>query len=556
MAQHIDGCIEGGHRETRAPVPHRAFCIFEGGGAKGLAHLGVLRSIRAAEHAKKLTVLGYAGTSAGAIIAALAAAGYQPREIYDPSTGESPLLKRVAGITRPADVLGWGRYTARIMRSRLASSVIIFLVFVVVSLGVSFPLAKALSPIIEGNFASLLLVTFSNICATAIMFLIFRRYKGFSSLDTLEVSINAALCEALKDSRVARSSSEPVTFGELYDCCGAPLKIVAANISNSEQRVFSALTTPDVSVAKAVAASASIPVLFRPIRIRDHKDSEQENEYCDGGLVSNLPAWTFGEEAIYGPRTITITSELSDPISEKFGFLAGLLRTAVFGAHGLNTRGLKNHAKITSDAPVDVLDFEMGRATASYLFTSGRRAAFRYYRVDAEAQSIVQACQELLVSELERFSLLDSHGRRASARTFALRYVSLPGETPIALRVWKGSGFVGDIDEDIIFPAVNSAFERIEDEGSPERQFEYLPVIDENGLLDLFGHQSDDGWLRSYYRPDRTFFCVMSTRKFGPDLMAFLCFDTNASSDAEDFEEFLDSINLKIQKVIKSNNRA
>ncbi len=63
---------------TEHILPHYAHAVFAGGGVRGIAHVGALE---VAEH------LGYrwqhvAGTSAGAIIAALVAAGYSAQELY------------------------------------------------------------------------------------------------------------------------------------------------------------------------------------------------------------------------------------------------------------------------------------------------------------------------------------------------------------------------------------------------------------------------------------------------------------------------------------------
>jgi predicted acylesterase/phospholipase RssA len=52
------------------------FAVFEGGGVKGIGHVGALAQVRWSE--PSLTIRGYAGASAGAIVAALAAAGYEP----------------------------------------------------------------------------------------------------------------------------------------------------------------------------------------------------------------------------------------------------------------------------------------------------------------------------------------------------------------------------------------------------------------------------------------------------------------------------------------------
>src|ERR1700730_14581200 len=52
------------------------FAIFEGGGVKGSALVGALE-----EAVKHVEIIGVGGTSAGAIVAALFAVGYDPAEI-------------------------------------------------------------------------------------------------------------------------------------------------------------------------------------------------------------------------------------------------------------------------------------------------------------------------------------------------------------------------------------------------------------------------------------------------------------------------------------------
>ena len=76
----------------------RCYCIFEGGGAKGIAHIGALRALEDA----KLDFAGFAGTSAGAIVAALAAAGYSSRELMSVATilrFGHPAARRSANVT-------------------------------------------------------------------------------------------------------------------------------------------------------------------------------------------------------------------------------------------------------------------------------------------------------------------------------------------------------------------------------------------------------------------------------------------------------------------------
>jgi hypothetical protein len=65
--------------------------IFEGGEAKGLAHVGALRACED----RKIHFKGVAGTSAGAIIVGLIAVGYRAQELFSPeATNDSPVFDK------------------------------------------------------------------------------------------------------------------------------------------------------------------------------------------------------------------------------------------------------------------------------------------------------------------------------------------------------------------------------------------------------------------------------------------------------------------------------
>lgn len=66
-----------------------------------------------------------------------------------------------------------------------------------------------------------------------------------------------------------------------------PLHIVATNIEREVPRIFSTDTDPEMSIAKAVRASMSIPGIFVPVSI----DGEL---YVDGGVTANFPWEIFG----------------------------------------------------------------------------------------------------------------------------------------------------------------------------------------------------------------------------------------------------------------------
>lgn len=71
--------------------------VLSGGGAKGLAHVGVLKAL--AEEGVEPDVL--AGTSAGAIVAALHAAGYAADEILDFFVKKNPLKLSKLALAKP-----------------------------------------------------------------------------------------------------------------------------------------------------------------------------------------------------------------------------------------------------------------------------------------------------------------------------------------------------------------------------------------------------------------------------------------------------------------------
>lgn len=87
--------------------------VFQGGVARGIVHVGALRAVE--DLSVHRSIKAVAGTSAGAIIAALVAAGYTSRDMVDPDTGRSPMLDELSdhmealGGSRyrsPADILG------------------------------------------------------------------------------------------------------------------------------------------------------------------------------------------------------------------------------------------------------------------------------------------------------------------------------------------------------------------------------------------------------------------------------------------------------------------
>jgi predicted acylesterase/phospholipase RssA len=90
------------------------------------------------------------------------------------------------------------------------------------------------------------------------------------------------------------AGNHAVTFEELSAFSGITLTVIAADTVKNEIARFSTHSTPDMQVAKAVAASLALPVAFHPLK----NDGQM---LVDGGIVSAIPAWVFRKERNHDP---------------------------------------------------------------------------------------------------------------------------------------------------------------------------------------------------------------------------------------------------------------
>ena len=332
----------------------RVYAVFEGGGAKGIAHVGALAAL---EH-PAIELKGFAGTSAGSIIAALASAGYTASELVDTEARTSVLRHVDRRLTKrtgkgflpargPYDLFGPGGWAA-ILWARQFGADWKALIAAYLLMGSVLSLNVYLLPV-AFNIVALILFLIPPV-ATAIMF-----PRGLASLDGFVDALEQLLVRKIG----SRADSARLTFADLKarDC--RPLKIVASNVSERTAKVFSNDTSPAESVAEAVAASICLPVIFKPRQIGPAT-------YYDGGLVSNLPAWTFDEERGLDRDAATVTIEIADageatPIGNLKGLngLIAAVRTALFGSQSLSKRAVANLYSIGLKPEVGVLDFDM-----------------------------------------------------------------------------------------------------------------------------------------------------------------------------------------------------
>lgn len=90
----------------------------------------------------------------------------------------------------------------------------------------------------------------------------------------------------------------PVTFAGLYRATGIELNVVAADLSQGRQIVFSVWDTPDAQVADAVLASSSIPFAFAARHLLVPQGATAYvHTLVDGGVWSNFPTFVFKDRS-------------------------------------------------------------------------------------------------------------------------------------------------------------------------------------------------------------------------------------------------------------------
>ena len=139
----------------------------------------------------------------------------------------------------------------------------------------------------------------------------------------------------------------------------------------------------DLSVARAVRASAAIPFFFRPVR---QPTPGGEATWVDGGLLSNFPVelfdrtdtvdprWpTFGIRLTTRPPSPPVTRRLDGPFEVGLAALDTLLTDQ--GSAYLEDVCTVERTVFVPTEGVSVVDFDLDAATTERLYRSGKDAA-------------------------------------------------------------------------------------------------------------------------------------------------------------------------------------
>ncbi len=400
----------------RPHVPRKvpAYGIFEGGGAKGLAHVGVLTVLEE----RRFELKAVAGTSAGALVAGLCAAGYTSDELYRDQPVSGGLLD-----FSYLDVLGkdeWGQAIRFIseMNKRLGN------------------LINPNTGWVDGFWTWLSLGSYLNAQKESLAS--FNREQGYFSLEKFRDRYDGWLRDKLvAKGQINAEMPGPVRFKHLIK----KLYIVSTDVTGKRLRVHSNETDPEEIVADVVAASIAIPAVFVP---RDLGENGRPALHVDGGLLSNFPAWLFAKDPLSadpGEEFVPVFGiELQDreddaPVQSKglFGLAKDLVSTAVAGSKRLETRGMRRLLQIPVPVTVEAYAFDLDHDQRKVTYLEGKEAAKRFFKVNIHAVS--PRLMQPYLADIHA-EMLQALQRKAGRTSMHLR-VNIMARVPPDEVVWR-----------------------------------------------------------------------------------------------------------------------
>jgi NTE family protein len=446
-------------------MPYRAFLIFEGGGAKGITHVGAVEAIEQAN----LDIAGVAGASAGAIVAALVAVGYRATQLLDSSTipvGPADIFR--ANRATPVSLLG------------LSNWIIFKVLFLwpsrwpILAAIMFLPPVAILLPFI-GVALLLRPLGFHGPLAFIARLGFFETETASRFLDkVMQAALHSGIKTIIANEPVGTDGRRRLRFRHIDPAnqWGGPLlKIAVTNVTTGRLEIIDSLH-PDASVADTVIASMSIPFVFRPRRI---DGLGRDDEFVDGGLVGNLPTWAFLEEKLSlerdqpnEPPIPIIAVSLSGPVEETlarpclFSYIVRVLRTGIFGSQATVARFVPNILPIELKSCLPVIAFDCSREDALEARKAGydqARAVLARRLTDEPARAVEQLARvrRAAYRRLRRLGVT-----KTQARTLRLAVLAPPEPENQSLRVVHSVNREADADwamsYDLLAPGAPEAF--------------------------------------------------------------------------------------------------
>jgi predicted acylesterase/phospholipase RssA len=448
--------------DSQAEIKQDVFVVFQGGGAKGIAHLGGIKALEEVEDAR---IAGVAGTSAGAIVAALVAAGYKAEEIFSTNGDGDHLLKRIdkelSDATKLFGESGWRRLKRIENAKKWADEVGGFKKLAAcIWLSVEIRLALWTWAVISAAITEWALLPrvwmWSLLLFLVVPFFYIRKYarpafrsvgalaNGLTDTKKISVVINKALIEQLRKApplapKIDANSqssfswdcalSKDLTFADFERMGGRPLRIVATDLTNKDVEMFSAHTTPATSVAEAVCASIGLPFVFEVKSIEHVANGKRVlRSYMDGGLLSNLPLWVFDEDRLLAPSVPTVAFSLGEASEsaaaqeaaaiQGLGWLMPAVNAIVGGPSRIHRRNVEGLVLVRIPTGLGVLAFaeNNGRycCEVQEAYTAAREQLLLQFQFPRQLQKNLYSLRRDLINAFE-LTLEESNKMLAAA---------------------------------------------------------------------------------------------------------------------------------------------
>lgn len=333
--------------------------VFQGGGCKAITYIG------AYEEARKRGVIfnELAGASAGAIIAALIAAGATPEKLKE-------IVSEI-----PFNSL----FTSTIQQ-KWWEKLVLYIV-------------KKIFPNVTKH---LNLDTFSFKVLKVL-----KKNYGIHSIEPLRKIIADLLKKLMK-------KEDDICFKDI-----APnLHIVACDIYEKKIKVWNKSNTPNEKVADAVCASCSIPLYFYPYQDR----------YVDGGLLSNLPDFVFSEHPTYNLRLCFAPlpleqQEIDDVIEYAFSLANTIVEGSVTMQHLNEIDG--RYIIYTDSDGIKATDFDkINEEQIKILINNGMKSAKDFFDKEKEYSPILVSKRNTLQTMNQAYALIATYSKNRIDEVF------------------------------------------------------------------------------------------------------------------------------------------
>lgn len=337
------------------PDSHRfpAVAVLDGGGVKGAALVGAL----AAAESRGFEFKAYAGTSAGAIVAALSAAGYTPAELEDLMVRKMDFTDLLDDGGKRLDQLA----ALQPMISKYARE------------GIPKSWLKKISAGLEIQSKFKELDDLLSELASA---------QGVYSGDKFRAWLEERLLDKLE-----LEHGETLNFETFTAHAPKMLKVVASNVTTLRAEIFEAEKRPLMNVVDAVRASMSYPFIFTPVGFGSER-------FVDGGLCSNLPVSAF-DESMRGVSlglAFDLVPVREEPTATKEKSLLGLAKdmvaTSLEGSDELTRRAVFRsaafsgitfrHIPVPVTREVHTLEFRVDSTKRDQMFHHAYRSTNEY----------------------------------------------------------------------------------------------------------------------------------------------------------------------------------